>query len=91
MALAGAGDPADRVMFCDTIQKNIQYYKYRVNYKLSTHAIANYTRTFLADSLRERMYACDSLIGGFDKEDGASLYYLDYLATLQKLDKAAFG
>jgi len=37
------------------------------------------------------MYACDSLVGGVDKEEGASLYYLDYLATLQKLDKAAFG
>ena len=58
---------------------------------MGTHAVANFVRTFLADSLRERMYACDSLVGGVDKEEGASLYYLDYLATLQKLDKAAFG
>ncbi len=37
------------------------------------------------------MYACDSLIGGFDKKEGPSLYYLDYLATLQKINKMAFG
>ena len=37
------------------------------------------------------MYACDNLIGGFDENEGSSLYYLDYLATLQKLNKAAFG
>ena len=91
IALAGAGDPADRVLFCELIQRNIQYFKYRDGHSLSTHAVANFTRTFLADSLRERMYACDSLIGGVDKATGASLYYLDYLATLQKLDKTAFG
>ena len=79
------------MLFCEMMQRNIQYFKYRDGYSLGTHAVANFVRTFLADSLRDRMYACDSLIGGVDKDEGASLYYLDYLATLQKLDKAAFG
>ena len=73
------------------MQRNIQFFKYRDQKSLSTHAIANFVRTFLADSLREKMYACDSLIGGFDVGVGPSLYYLDYLATLQKIDKAAHG
>ncbi len=89
--MAGAGEPADRGVFCDLIQRNVQFFKYRDGYSLSTHAVANFARSFLADSLRERMYACDSLIGGFDAGLGPSLYYLDYLATLQKLDKAAHG
>ena len=73
------------------MQRNIQFFKYRDGKNLSTHAVANFVRTFLADSLRERMYACDSIIGGFDQDVGPSLYYLDYLATLQKLNKAAHG
>ena len=58
---------------------------------MSTHAIANFARNFMAENLRRNMYQCNLLIGGFDKDDGPSLYYLDYLATLQKLNKAAFG
>lgn len=77
--------------FCELIQRNIQFFKYRDGTSLSTHAVANFTRTFLADSLRERTYACDSLIGGFDKDAGASLYYLDYLGALVKLNRTAFG
>ena len=32
-----------------------------------------------------------SLIGGFDQGQGASLYYMDYMASLQKVEKAAHG
>eukprot|EP00826_Nyctotherus_ovalis_P033246 TRINITY_DN2684_c0_g1_i11.p1 TRINITY_DN2684_c0_g1~~TRINITY_DN2684_c0_g1_i11.p1 ORF type:complete len:106 (+),score=29.60 TRINITY_DN2684_c0_g1_i11:336-653(+) len=45
----------------------------------------------MADQLRRNMFQCNILVGGYDKEKGSSLYYLDYLATLQKLDKAAYG
>ena len=31
------------------------------------------------------------LLAGYDKETGPSLYYIDYIATLHKLDKGAFG
>ena len=30
-------------------------------------------------------------MAGYDKEAGASLYYIDYIATLHKVDKGAFG
>ncbi|TXG72090.1 hypothetical protein EZV62_000669 [Acer yangbiense] len=36
-------------------------------------------------------YMVNILMAGFDKETGPSLYYLDYIATLHKVDKAAFG
>ncbi len=91
MAIAGAGEAPARTILCEFIQRRIQYFKYKDGLSLTTHAVANYARTFLADSLRERMFACDSLIGGFHKDEGPSLYYLDYLATLQKVNKTAFG
>lgn len=31
------------------------------------------------------------ILAGYDKETGPSLYYIDYIASLHKLDKAAFG
>lgn len=31
------------------------------------------------------------ILAGYDKETGPSLYYIDYIATLHKVDKAAFG
>lgn len=31
------------------------------------------------------------LMAGFDKEAGASLYYIDYIASLHKVEKGAFG
>ena len=30
-------------------------------------------------------------MAGFDKEKGAELYYIDYIASLHKVDKGAFG
>ena len=31
------------------------------------------------------------LLAGYDAESGPSLYFIDYIATLHKVDKAAFG
>jgi 20S proteasome subunit beta 4 len=36
-------------------------------------------------------YYVNILLAGYDKETGPSLYYTDYIATLQKLEKGAFG
>nr|VDC75685.1 unnamed protein product [Brassica rapa] len=36
-------------------------------------------------------YSVNILMAGYDKEAGASLYYIDYIATLHKVDKGAFG
>jgi 20S proteasome subunit beta 4 len=31
------------------------------------------------------------ILAGYDKDVGASMYYIDYIATLHKIDKGAFG
>ncbi|KAF2284244.1 hypothetical protein GH714_020047 [Hevea brasiliensis] len=36
-------------------------------------------------------YFVNILLAGYDKETGPSLYYIDYIATLHKVEKGAFG
>lgn len=36
-------------------------------------------------------YSVNILLAGYDKETGPALYFVDYIATLHKVDKAAFG
>ncbi|KAE8717621.1 Proteasome subunit beta type-2-B [Hibiscus syriacus] len=36
-------------------------------------------------------YSVNILLAGYDNETGPSLYYIDYIATLHKVDKGAFG
>eukprot|EP01018_Ginkgo_biloba_P021376 Gb_19481 [translate_table: standard] len=36
-------------------------------------------------------YSVNLILAGFDKDVGPSLYYIDYIATLHKIDKGAFG
>ena len=36
-------------------------------------------------------YFVNILLAGYDKETGPSLYFIDYIATLHKVDKGAFG
>ena len=42
-------------------------------------------------ALRKNPYEVNMLIGGFDAGKGASLYFMDYMASLVKVDKAAHG
>jgi len=51
------------------------------SHSLSHAAAANFVRGELARYLRQKPYYVDSLIGGWDKEAGPSLYYLDYLVS----------
>ncbi|ESO92100.1 hypothetical protein LOTGIDRAFT_70691, partial [Lottia gigantea] len=74
------------------IAKNIQLYKMRNGYELSPHAAANFTRKQLADALRSQTpYNVNMLLAGHDKEDGPSLYYMDYLASLNKVPFGVHG
>ena len=36
-------------------------------------------------------YQVNMMVAGYDKRTGPALYYLDYIATLQKLEKGALG
>eukprot|EP00455_Lapot_gusevi_P009616 TRINITY_DN1431_c0_g1_i1.p1 TRINITY_DN1431_c0_g1~~TRINITY_DN1431_c0_g1_i1.p1 ORF type:complete len:201 (+),score=40.29 TRINITY_DN1431_c0_g1_i1:70-672(+) len=85
------GPVGDRVNFTEYIIRNIHLYALRNGISLSTHAAANWTRNELANALRQHPYEVFMLIGGYDAHEGPSLYYMDYLASLQKLDKAAHG
>ena len=40
---------------------------------------------------RNNPYFVNSLIAGIDAEEGASLYWLDYLGTLQRVTRGAHG
>ncbi|AEE83501.1 putative proteasome endopeptidase complex [Arabidopsis thaliana] len=105
--VAASGEPGDRVQFTEYVQKNVSLYQFRNGIPLSTAAAANFTRGELATALRKEFcatfqgysdfcvlmnpYSVNILMAGYDKEAGASLYYIDYIATLHKVDKGAFG
>jgi len=89
--LGVAGDPADTVFEPQYLQKNVELYRLRNGVKLSTHATANYIRGEKAANLRKAMTQVDMLVGGFDEEAGPSLYFIDYLASMQKIDKGGHG
>lgn len=91
--MAAAGPQGDRRQFVEYIQKNLALYRLRTNntLSLSTHAAAHYTRGELAHALRSKPFQVDCLIGGYDKDKGAQLYFLDYLASMQEVNKAAHG
>lgn len=88
--MGAVGDGGDRVQFTEFVKANLSLYAFRNGVPLSTHAAANYTRGELATALRKGPYNCNLLIAGID--DGQpSLYFLDYLATLHKMNCAAHG
>jgi len=89
--LAGAGPTGDRVQFSEFVQKNVNLYRFRNDTSLSTHATANFIRGELADALRSAPYQVNLLLAGWDEQDGTSLYWMDYLASMQKMDFAAHG
>ena len=45
----------------------------------------------LASYLRKRPYQVNLLLGGYDEDEGSSLYYIDYMGTKQKMGYAAHG
>jgi 20S proteasome subunit beta 4 len=89
--LGCTGESGDRVQFSEFIQKNILLYQYRNGIPLSTSAAANFTRGELATALRKSPYQVNMMLAGWDKHDGPSLYYLDYISTLHKLEKGGMG
>ncbi|CAM8988365.1 hypothetical protein QQ045_007382 [Rhodiola kirilowii] len=89
--VAASGEPGDRVQFTEYIQKNVALYQFRNGIPLTTSAAANFTRGELATALRKNPYSVNILMAGYDKDIGPSMYYIDYIATMHKLDKGAFG
>ncbi|XP_026752649.1 proteasome subunit beta type-2 [Galleria mellonella] len=86
------GDSGDTNQFAEYIAKNIQLYKMRNGYELGPTAAANFTRRNLAEYLRSSTpYFVNLLLGGYDKENGPELYFMDYLASSVKVPFAAHG
>jgi 20S proteasome subunit beta 4 len=74
------------------IAKNIKLYEIsNEQTKLSTHAQANFARSELAGALRRGPFQVNILLGGYDDKVGASLYFLDYMASLQKVKYGSQG
>eukprot|EP00300_Choanocystis_sp_HF-7_P023852 c25238_g1_i1.p1 GENE.c25238_g1_i1~~c25238_g1_i1.p1 ORF type:complete len:199 (+),score=34.98 c25238_g1_i1:34-630(+) len=85
------GDTGDYLNFCEFIQRNVALSKFRTGMTMSTNAAVHFTRGELARALRKGPKMVNLLVGGYDEHEGASLYYLDYLGSLQKLNIAAHG
>mmetsp|Transcript_10758 Transcript_10758/g.12773 ORF Transcript_10758/g.12773 Transcript_10758/m.12773 type:complete len:194 (+) Transcript_10758:53-634(+) len=91
MVMATSGPQGDRANFAEYIQRNIQLYKYRNDLTLTTKGAANFTRTELATFLRKSPYQVNLLLAGYDEKVGPSMYYMDYLGSMHKMDFAAQG
>merc|ERR1711907_359176 len=89
--LGASGEAGDSAQFCEFIQRNIHYNNYRTDVPLGTAAVANFTRNNLAKALRSRPYHVNLLLGGYDTDSGPALYYMDYLASMEKMDFAVQG
>jgi len=89
--LAGVGESGDRVQFCEYIVRNAHLYTLRNGYPLSTKAAAHFIRGELAESIRRNPYNVNLLLAGVDKDVGPSIYYMDYLGSMQKMNFAVHG
>jgi hypothetical protein len=85
--MALSGPKGDCTYFGEYIQANMKLYELKNGAKLSTHAAANFTRNNLAESLRKGPYQVNILLAGYDADEGVcSLYFLDYMASMQKVN-----
>jgi len=89
--LGVGGDPADCVQEPEYFKKNVSLSYYKNGVPLSTHATAHYMRGEKSAKLRKGMAVVDMILAGYDEGVGPSLYFIDYMASMQKLDKAAHG
>jgi len=88
--LGGAGENGDRTQFSEYIQKNMQLYELRNGYPLDTSSAAHFIRGELAEALRQNPYNVNLLLAGYDK-NGPALYFMDYLASMHKMNYAVHG
>jgi len=100
-----SGEPGDRVQFSEYVSANVRLSALRNETRLSTSAVAHYARGELATALRKRPYSTNLLIAGYDDHEGkegeggkeedktgeASLFWMDYLATMHKMNVGGTG
>lgn len=92
LVMAVTGEKGDTVQFAEYIAKNIQLYKMRNGYSLGVQSSAIFTRKQLAEALRSSdAYQVNLLLAGYDKLDGPSIYFIDYLASCIRIPYAVHG
>lgn len=100
--VACIGENGPRVNFTEYIKCNLTLNRMRQHGRMgSCHATANFMRNELASAIRSRegAYQVSCLLGGYDLpassvdegESGPSLFYMDYIGTLQGVPYAAHG
>jgi 20S proteasome subunit beta 4 len=89
--IAVSGYPGDVAQFTDFIQKTVLLHSLKTGFPLSTHNIANCIRKEISECLRKNPFKINILLVGFDKFIGSSLYYIDYMGTLQRMDYCVLG
>eukprot|EP01039_Chlorochromonas_danica_P002546 gene2545-2787_t len=92
--MVGVGVAADCKNFGEYIEKNMKLYELNNDVKLSTHGAANFIRGELATALRRGPYQTNLILVGYDAinpNDPVSLYHMDYLASLSKINFGAHG
>jgi 20S proteasome alpha/beta subunit len=89
--LAVSGYPGDVLQFTDFLQKTIQLYTLKTGLALTTRSVANCLRKELSECLRKNPLNINLTLLGFDKIYGPSLYFIDYLGSLQRMDFCVQG
>ena len=90
--MASSGEQTDRSQFSNYIMRNLQLLEYRTGHEPDVESTAQFIRSELATALRKAPYQVNVLIGGYDLiEKEAKLYWMDYLGTLQQVQKGAHG
>ena len=91
--LATNGEQTQRYQYSNLMMRNLQLMELRTGFEPSVDATAHFLRTEMASSLRSRSpFQVNVLMGGYDQiEQCAKLYWMDYLGTLQQVQKGAHG
>lgn len=90
IGVSGLDDVSSRKGFSKLIKGESEYYYYRYNNRLNTYETANFTRSVLANNIRKGGDLANCLIAGFENNE-PSLYWLDYLGSLQKVTRGCQG
>ena len=87
-----SGDQSQRYSLSNYIQRNLALKELRTGHEMGVESTAQYMRTEMAQALRRGPFNVNLLMGGYDHVEGrAKLYWMDYLGTLQQVNKGAQG
>ena len=89
--LALSGPKGDVSNFGEFVKCNLNLYRLKNGRALTTSAAAHWTRNELAKALRSGPYQVNGLFAGYDDHSGPELYFLDYLATMHKVNSSGHG